>query len=130
MTADYQSNRRNYLRVRPDIDHPVFIDINGDNFVDIFRATDISGGGIGIIVPHNFEGCKIEQPVSMIITLPYPVSHSVTIDGSINHIIGEKFGIEYLRVDSEKIKMIRHYILHQLKDAPFITKLKYRLGIH
>ena len=128
MAENYQSNRRHNLRVHPHANYPVYIDINGDNFVDIFRATDISSGGIGITVPHNFEGCKIDLPISMIITLPSPVSRSVTIEGKINHIVGEKFGVEYISVETGKIKMIRRYISEQLSEEPFITRMLFSMG--
>ena len=129
MAIIHQDNRRSYFRIQPEIDKPVLIDINGDNFVDVLHATDISEGGIGITVPHEFIGCKIDKPVSMIITLPFPISRSVTIEGRINHITGRRFGVEYSSVESEKRKIIRQYISYRLRDRSFFTRLKFMLGM-
>jgi len=57
-------------RVRPVAGKPVHVQIMGDGFLDVFTARDISAGGVGIVVPHRFEGCAIEQEVDLVISLP------------------------------------------------------------
>ena len=48
---------------------PIRVDIMGNGFLDVLHARDISRGGLGIRVPHGFEGCDINNKVELIITL-------------------------------------------------------------
>jgi hypothetical protein len=50
--------KRCYIRVKPKDDEPVEIQLIGANFIDVLNAKDISEGGVGIFVEHDFEGCK------------------------------------------------------------------------
>lgn len=42
----------------------------GAAFLDVLEARDISVGGVGVNVPHGFEGCNIRAAVQVIIKLP------------------------------------------------------------
>ena len=53
--------RRQFLRVSPDKEHAVSIDINGEGFIDVLNAEDISLGGISVRVPHGFKHCDLHQ---------------------------------------------------------------------
>ena len=54
----------------PARNEPVYIQIMGDGFLDMFAARDISATGVSIVVPHRFEDCNLDDEVELIITLP------------------------------------------------------------
>ena len=70
------SEQRRQLRVKPEDGNPIRVDINGENFVDILYANDISEGGLNVSVPHQFQDCEIDTPVSLMVQLPTPISHA------------------------------------------------------
>ena len=84
---------RRHPRVIPEKGHPVLVDISGDGFIDILPALDISLGGIGIQVPHNFDGCNTETLVDCLVTLPRPVNYTIRAQGKIIHIRQNLFGL-------------------------------------
>ena len=57
-------------RARPASNEPVYVQIMGDGFLDVFAARDISATGVSIVVPHRFEDCNLDDEVELIITLP------------------------------------------------------------
>ena len=63
--SDVRSQRR-----RPSKSEPVEVQIIGGNSIDILHARDISATGLGVFVPHGFEGCDLDQEVELVITLP------------------------------------------------------------
>ena len=83
-------NRKN-IRVFPSKKHPIRIDINGGNFVDIFYVQNVSMGGLGIVVPHKFKECKTDMEVSLIVKIPTPVNHHISFSSSIIHINDQIF---------------------------------------
>lgn len=58
------------VRVQPTEAEPVEVQIMGDGFLDILDARDISRDGVGVVVPHGFKGCEIDEEVDLVITLP------------------------------------------------------------
>lgn len=125
-----QGNRR-YIRVQPEEGRPIKVDINGEGFIDILEARDISVGGMGIIVPHMFEGCRIDRVVSLIVTLPDQGGRGChfQVDGIIRHVADDTFGIQFLGLEAADKKEIKRYVASRLKDEPWHTRLKQRLGI-
>ncbi|MBF0451727.1 MAG: PilZ domain-containing protein [Candidatus Magnetomorum sp.] len=113
-----KNDKRRHIRVQPEKKSPVEVDINGQNFLTIIYANDISEGGIGIIVPEKFKGCKINNNVSLVITLPKPLKKSFIVTGRIIHVINEKFGVEFLDLAKENRKLLKQYIKKRLKENP------------
>ena len=103
---------RRHLRVQPDPSAPVRVDIMGNGFLDVLRARDISAGGLGIWVPHDFAGCDIEGEVELIVTLgrdrPFKtlgvIRHHSRCDG--DHV----FGLEFTALSPEQSAAIERYI--------------------
>ncbi len=57
-------------RVQPRPGEPVSVQIMGSGFLDVLVARDISARGVGVVVPHRFEGCRVDDDVELVITLP------------------------------------------------------------
>ena len=95
----------------PDPQHPVIIDLIGENFIDVLRAKDIGEGGLSVYVPYRFDGCIIDREIELIITLPQVRSFKAT--GMIRH-KGQKqdffFGISFMRVEGENLEKLQGYI--------------------
>ncbi len=115
------------LRVLPEKEHPVSIDINGENFLDIVRAIDISERGLGIRVPHEFKDCHIDKLVSLIVELPHPVNQHFTVQGKIRHKTDKVFGVTFIGLHGTERKKLQKYIAYRIKDEPLIVNLKFKL---
>jgi len=98
--------------VVPEKDHPVRIDINGENFIDILMAKNISIGGVGIHVPYRFEGCEINKIVSLMVQLPEPYNYSFSVPGKIVHVTGNVFGGIFLDLKIPDKKLLKDFIKH------------------
>jgi len=104
------NEQRHHDRVEIDADAPVRIDINGEDFIDVLSAVDISEGGLRLKVKHRFEGCNLDDPVSMVIQLPLPVSRHFSVMGRIMHISDDSFGVSFVGLSDDSRKLIRSYI--------------------
>lgn len=129
MTQSSSSDRRRFVRVSPDREHPIRIDINGENFLDILSANDISEGGVGVSVPHRFKGCDTQSTVTFIIGLPYPEKTLLSVTGQIKHVSGDRFGVCFTRVSDETRSKIKSYISVRLKQESIMDWFKYKVGI-
>jgi hypothetical protein len=114
---------RQHKRVLPDGDQPVGVDINGENFVEILTAKDISVGGLSISVPHMFQGCDINTPVSVIVTLPAPVNKTFQVGGMIKHISNSLYGIEFTGLEDCWRKEIKKYISSRRSNESWTSRL-------
>jgi c-di-GMP-binding flagellar brake protein YcgR len=121
-------SKRRFFRVRPDSDAPVKVDINGDDFIEVVKAVDISEGGIRITVPHRFAGCHVDQPVAFIISLPQPIGKHVSLEGRIKHVRNDSFGVSFTNMDERARRFIRLYIAAWLKRHSVWDYLRYTLG--
>ncbi len=126
----WPKNRRRYFRAVPEEEHPIHLDINGENFIEILTAVSISQKGIGIKVPHGFKGCKINNQVELVLSLPYPINQSIVIFGNIKYTTNQMFGVIFTEMSSENNKIIRKYIKHRIKDEPFPIRLLHILRIN
>ena len=126
----WPKNRRRYFRAAPEAEHPIHLDINGENFIDILTAVSISQKGIGIKVPHGFKGCKINKPVELVLSLPYPINQDILISGEIKYVANFMFGVIFTKTSSENNKSIRQYIKHRIKNEPFHIRLLHVLRIN
>lgn len=129
MTAKSEADRRRFFRVTPENQRPIRVDINGSNFIDILNALDISEGGVGVRVPHGFNGCDLNQPISFILTLPKPKHVLLKGYGRIIHISGDRFGIAFAELPSEVVSEIRDYIAMHMKEESWLMWLKYKMRL-
>ncbi len=121
--------RRRYVRVTPEEGAPVRVDINGENFLDILCACDISEGGVGFQVEHCFTGCMIDKPVHFIVQLPPPVNALISAEGRIRHVAGQSFGIEFEILTREARHNLFDYVHHRLRNAPLLTRVAHSLHL-
>ncbi len=115
-------HKRNQTRVIPDPQHPVIIDLVGENFIDILKAKDIGEGGLSVYVPYQFAGCMIDHEIELIITLP--TFRSFKTGGLIRH-KGEKqgyyFGIAFTHIDESDLEKLRGYIKTRAELGQLVT---------
>ncbi|VUD68855.1 Flagellar brake protein YcgR [Thalassocella blandensis] len=129
MTIAHGSERRRYLRVIPDRNEALSVDINGSNFIDILRVLDISEGGVGVRVPHGFSGCDLNQPISFVLTLPKDKPLYLQGYGRIQHISGDRFGIAFEKLPEKVSLQIRDYVSSHVKEESLIMWIKYKMGL-
>lgn len=122
-------NMRMYTRVQPEPNAPLHVDINGEGFIDVLNAIDISEGGMRIQVPHRFEGCHIEKPVTFIIQLPRPVNKFIQVEGRIKHVLNDSFGVQFSNLNQRSRGLVREYVAYRLKGHSFWLFLRYKLGL-
>jgi hypothetical protein len=122
-------NQRQYFRVSPQRGAPVRDDINGDDFIEVIKAVDISEGGIRIIVPHRFEGCHTNEPVSLIICLPAPINKELSVKGKIKHVSKDSFGVHFIGLDHKARAEVRRYIGTEIRNRSLWDYVRYLLGI-
>jgi len=121
--------RRRYFRVYEDKNHPISVHINGVNFIEMIKANDISLGGIGIVVPHEFQGCTIDRMVYLVVTLPKPLKKSFKTKGLIKHVIDKRFGVQFVGISETNQKLLRQYITYRLQAEDWLTQLKFKLHL-
>jgi c-di-GMP-binding flagellar brake protein YcgR len=115
------ANKRRHERIVPDENDPIEIQIMGSGFLDEINARDISISGIGILVPSAFEGCNIDEPVELIITLPRV--RSFKAKGIIRHSNAQLtqkgiFGVEFTWIEPNHKDDIPQYIDKMKKNKP------------
>ncbi len=121
--------RRTNSRVQPEDGSPIRIDINGENFLDVVYALDISVAGARIAVPHRFEGCRLDKMVNLVINLPEPVGSSFVTLGSIRHLSGRAFGVKFVGLENADYRLIREYVGHLLARESGWQAFLFRLGL-
>ncbi len=104
---------RPYKRVQPTPGEPVEVQILSEGSIDILHARDVSVGGLGVYVPHGFEGCKIEEEVDLVVTLPQ--TRTFSAKGVIRHVTGVAeisgyFGVEFTQIRAEHRAAIQEYV--------------------
>lgn len=129
MLYGFKNERRRKIRVIPEKSDPIIININGENFIEIVYASDISVSGIGIVVPYGFEGCRIDKDVSIVVTLPIPEKRSVLCSGQIRHIRNSNFGVHFNNIEKETHMLLRNYVSTRLIDQAWYLKFLFRMGI-
>lgn len=112
------SVKRQNARVRPSPARPVEVQIMGAGSLDVLNASNISVTGIGVRVPHRFEGCDLAAEVELVVTLPG--RRPFLAGGIIRHITkagtpGDLFGIEFTRISDEHLSQVRGYVEHYLQ---------------
>ncbi|RJG02855.1 PilZ domain-containing protein [Noviherbaspirillum sedimenti] len=113
------ANRREFIRVIPDRLAPVRVDINGEGFIEVTNAVDISEGGIRISVRHRFTGCHVDLPAAVIIYLPPPIARHFSARGRIRHVLGDSFGVQFISLNPIDRALVRDYVERAVKkEAP------------
>ncbi len=122
-------DRRQSLRVVPSPDKPVRVNINGEDFIDIFNAVDIGFGGVALNVPHGFKGCEINRQVLIIIDLPLGSKRlCAQVQGRILHLSGTKFGVSFTEMSEANRDKIRLYISQQLRRISLVNWLRFQVS--
>ena len=112
-------------RVRSPATERIEVQIMGPGYLEIVEARDISLGGVGVRIPHGFEGCDLSLPVELILTLP---SHKpFMIRGRIVHRTTEDaksdfFGVEFTGLARNHRKIIEGYITRCLEEDPSLAR--------
>jgi hypothetical protein len=115
--------------VEPEHNAPVRVDINGADFIETLKAVDISENGIGIIVPHKFQGCHVDQPASFVIHLPQPINKFFRVDGMIRHVRNQSFGVRFTNLNDKSRALIRSYIALGVKKRGWWDYFRYMMGL-
>lgn len=124
------SNQRKGIRVVPDARASVTVHINGPDFIEIQKALDISEGGVRLRVPHRFEGCHIDNPVTLVISLPMPGTPPFQLTGRIRHVGSDNFGVQFSSVGMAARELLRRYIALRLRESEgLLAYLKFRMGL-
>lgn len=91
----------------------------GNGFLEVLRARDISVGGLGISVPHDFAGCDINSEVDLIVTLGR--SRPFKTRGVIRHASrsgnDHVFGVQFSALAPEHLRAIESYVAAQLERS-------------
>jgi c-di-GMP-binding flagellar brake protein YcgR len=100
-------------RVQPGPAEPVEVQILGESSIDILHARDVSVGGLGVYVSHGFRGCKLEDEVDLVITLPR--TRTFAAKGVIRHVTGGPeisgyFGVQFTQITPEHRATIQEYV--------------------
>ncbi|MES2673302.1 MAG: PilZ domain-containing protein [Pseudomonadota bacterium] len=121
---------RDGIRIVPPANEPIQININGENFIDILQANDISLGGIGITVSHGFKNCNLNAMVSFIIELPIDEKKSIVkVQGIITHVSGNRFGVAFKNLPEMSRFTIKKYIASRIKEESLIEWVRFKMGL-
>jgi c-di-GMP-binding flagellar brake protein YcgR len=113
--------RRAFHRVKPRSGEPIEVQIVGEDFMDLFHAVDISAGGLGVRVPHRFEGCNIDANVDLVVKLPREKSFMAR--GVVRHKTLPTrdqqtfFGVEFTSISDGDRKRIEEYVRVRLAEG-------------
>lgn len=109
--------QRRDTRVLPAPGKPVEVQIMGSGFLDVFRARDISVGGVAIFDPHQLEGCDIAAELQLIVTLPG--GRPFLARGSIRHVSLAKsvFGVQFTDLPSKHRAALEQYVEARLREG-------------
>lgn len=116
--------KRRTIRVTPEPDHPVHIDLIGNDFIKVTIAENVSKEGVGICVPHGFRGYNLDTLVDILVKLPGPIDYSFSTTVKITHLQGNNFGAQFESMEKEDRKNLHAYIEKQLKKMDGDALLK------
>ncbi len=92
----------------------------GDGFLELRRVRDISEGGLGILVPHHFEGCEIQKEVRFILTLSG--ERPFIGKGIIRHtsVSESSFGVQFTEISKEGLAKLREYVKRRVAEGGLV----------
>jgi c-di-GMP-binding flagellar brake protein YcgR len=109
-------SRRAHPRVHPKPGEPIEVQLIGTDFLDVLDVRDISAGGLGLQVPHLFEGCNLDVQLDVVITLPR--ERSFMARGVIRHISnGTLFGLEFTNLSTAARSRIERYVAARIAQG-------------
>ena len=108
-------SRRAHSRVRPKPEEPIEVQLIGSDFLEILEVRDISEGGLGLQVPHQFAGSDLATQVDVIITLPGQRPFSAR--GVIRHANGTMFGVEFTDLRAQARSRILTYVAARIAEG-------------
>jgi hypothetical protein len=109
-------HRRAHSRVRPKPGESIEVQLIGTDFLDIMEVRDISAGGLGLQVPHLFEGGSADAQVDVIIKLPRERPFSAR--GVIRYISnGTSFGVEFTQLPEQARARIERYVAARIAEG-------------
>jgi hypothetical protein len=103
-------NKREFPRVTPDARAPVRVNINGNDFIEVINAVDISEGGIRLSVKHRFEDFHVDRRTSFIGYLPIPINKPFRFEGRITHVANESIGVQFTSLSTQARTLVRSYV--------------------
>jgi len=134
--TDYYKNRtyeqvkkRRVIRVIPEKEHPIRIDLMGMNFIEVHYARDISLSGVGIKIVHEIEGYNLQDRVDLLIKLPPPASCSFTTPVRVIHKRDKFFGAEFESIQKKYYGMLHYYIAYRLKDESLKQRFLHKIRL-
>ena len=85
----------------------------GRNSIDVLHARDVSAEGIGVLVPHRFEGCDIDSQVELVVSLPR--QRPFVAHGQVRHASDEAggsacFGVRFTQLSPEDRGRLQAYL--------------------
>ncbi|MBM9575942.1 PilZ domain-containing protein [Leptospira sp. 201903070] len=112
-------DHRKFPRVCPAVNEVIEVQLMGLNFLEILNAKDISIGGVAVEVPHLFEGCDLNSPIQMILTLPgrNPLKLSGKVKRKVAAPKASLFGVEFSSLDAKAKYWIESYIQSRVQMA-------------
>lgn len=92
---------------------PVEIQVMGEGSLDVLRARNVSATGLGVYVPHGFEGFDLSAVVELVVTLPGEtpflargkIKHVTESEGEARH-----FGLQFSEIDKQHRRLLERYV--------------------
>ena len=81
-------------------------------FLDVLPCIDVSVGGVAIKVAHGFTGCRIDDLVTLLITLPgkRPFTTRAWVRHVADMIDFSVFGVEFHELERRHARLISAYV--------------------
>ena len=112
------NERRAEPRVTPEKGHAIKLQIVANTFLEVVHVRDISTLGIGIHVPHGFEGYELPPEVDLVITLPG--NPPFMAKGAIRHTQHTEgtgfFGVVFTEITEKAQEEVRAYVETRLSQ--------------
>ncbi len=104
--------RRRFVRVAPEPNAPIEVQIMGPEFLEIRNAKDVSEGGLAIVVPHGFAGYDLEAELEVLVHLPGETTFSARARVRHSRESGDRrvFGVAFIDLADSARATLRRYI--------------------
>jgi hypothetical protein len=101
------------FRVVPNHGAPIKLQIMGSGEQGVLLARNVSQTGIGVGIPHEFEGIDLEKGVDLVITLPGDrpfLARGIIKHHSQSGSTGQHFGVQFTQISGDHREKIREYV--------------------
>lgn len=116
-TIDFDLDRRNYYRVEPKRDKPVYLHMAGRRFL----ALDVSAGGVAVRASGLAPGQRVQGVVYLPTGGPIPAIMDV-----VKSIPGKMVAFQFAKIRAEDQERIHQYVLERQKEELELQKQKQR----